>query len=53
MEVKLIRKTRRWEMNDPALFSSASLVDLTCIAPSNMKPTDAYDICLEQLKGLF
>ena len=51
MEVRLIRKTRRWDLSDPALFSSANVVDLTCLAPSHMKPNDVYDICYEQIKG--
>lgn len=51
LEVKLLRKSRRWDLNDKEMFSSASLVDLTLLLTGQADPQDIHLQCASDLKG--
>ena len=51
IEVKLLRKNRRWDLFDKDMFSSASLVDLTMLLTGNVDPQDLHQVCTNDFKG--
>ena len=52
IEVKLLRKNRRWDLTDKELFSSASIVDLTMLLAGSVDPQDLHAVCTADLKGI-
>lgn len=52
LEVKLLRKSRRWDLNDREMFSSASLVDMTLLLTGKIDPQDVHLQCASDLKGM-
>ena len=51
LEVKLLRKNRRWDLSDKQMFSSASLVDLTILLMGKADPQEIHLQCTSDLKG--
>ena len=51
VEVKLLRKNRRWDLFDKNMFSSASIVDLTMLLTGKADPQDLHQICTNNFKG--
>ena len=47
----MIRKSRRWDLVDKEMFSSASLVDLTLLLTGKADPQDIHLQCASDLKG--
>ena len=52
IEVKLLRKNRRWDLSDKEMFSSASVVDLTMLLAGAVDPQDIHSVCTSDLKGI-
>ena len=52
LEVKLLRKSRRWDLSDREMFSSASLVDLTLLLTGKVDPQEVHLQCTSDLKGM-
>ena len=53
LEVKLLRKNRRWDLTDKNMFSSASIVDLTLLLTGKADPQEIHLQCTSDLKGTF
>ena len=51
VEVKLLRKNRRWDLQDREMFSSASIIDLTMLLTGNVDPQDLHQVCTADFKG--
>ena len=51
LEVKLLRKNRRWDLVDRDMFSSASLIDLTLLLTGKLDPQDIHMQCASDFKG--
>ena len=52
IDVRLLRKNRRWELNDRELFSSACLIDLTMLLSGPIDPQDVHQTCTNDFKGM-
>ena len=52
LEVKKLRKNRRWDLSDKQMFSSASLVDLTILLTGKADPQEIHLQCTSDLKGI-
>ena len=53
IEVKLLRKNRRWDLSDKEMLSSASVVDLTMLLAGTVDPQDIHSVCTSDLKGIY
>ena len=53
IEVKLLRKNRRWDLSDREMFSSASIVDLTMLLVGKIDPQALHLACTSDFKGIF
>ena len=53
MEVRLIRKNKRWELYEKTLFSSAAVADVTLVTTSTINPQDVHQTCVQNLQGTF
>ena len=53
IEVKLLRKNRRWDLADKEMFSSASIIDLTLLLTGNIDPQDVHQVCTSDFKGSY
>ena len=53
IEVKLLRKNRRWDLSDKEMFSSASVVDLNMLLTGPVDPQDIHSVCTSDLKGIY
>ena len=51
IDVRLLRKNRRWELNDRELFSHASLIDLTMLVSGPVDPQDIHQACTYDFEG--
>ena len=52
LDVRLIRKNRRWELHEKTMFSNAETVDLTLMAPVNVNPQTLFQSCLTDFQGI-
>ena len=53
IDVRLLRKNKRWDMYDRELFSSACIIDLTMILGGPIDPQDIHHTCTKDFKGMF
>ena len=53
IDVRLIRKNRRWELNDRDMFSHANLIDLTLMLSGPVDPQDIHQTCMHDFQGIF
>ena len=51
MEVRLIRKNKRWDLCEKTLFSSAAVTDLTLVTTGTINPQDVHQVCVRDLQG--
>ena len=51
IEVKLLRKNRRWDLFDKEMCSSASIIDMTLLLVGPVDPQDLHSTCTADFKG--
>ena len=51
IDVRLIRKNRRWELNDRGLFSHANIIDVTMLLSGSVDPQDVHQTCTKDFEG--
>lgn len=52
IEVKLLRKNRRWDLFDKEMCSSASIIDMTLLLVGPVDPQDLHSTCTADFKGI-
>lgn len=53
VDVKLLRKNRRWDLSDRQMFSSACIIDLSMLVAGTIAPQDLHQSSVSSLEGTF